>query len=130
MNRAQRRAAMRAQNDRSKQLAAEYTRQKTIESLLQNGITPKHLDAEYERGRQDGFDEAGVELIKTLYAAVCLVLQDEFGFSKEQCWEAVHAVDRKIVWAVDHVELMHEAWEKTGITFHFDDEFDRIGRAE
>ena len=130
MNRAQRRAAMRAQGDRSKQMLATYSRDRMIESLLQNGITPKQLEAEFERGRLAGFEESSVTIIKSCYAAICLALQEKFGFTKEQCWEAVHAVDEKVIYSIDHAELIDEVLKKIGLTLNFDETFDRIGRED
>ena len=48
-----------------------------------NGITEKDLEESYEKGLRDGIHEAGLNITKCCYAAVCLALHDEFGFGAE-----------------------------------------------
>lgn len=79
-NRAMRRAAMRTQTQKSQALIASYTKQQRIAGLIQNGISPKDLEQSYEEGRQEGFKQAGVSIIRTCYAAICIALHDEFDF--------------------------------------------------
>ena len=126
-NRAQRREMMRKQIGKSKALVASYTKQQRIAELIKNGITPHDLQQEHEKGRSQGFKEAAMPIIKCCHAGIILVLHDNFGFTDEQCFEAVSAVDNKIIWALNHLELAEEVLDKTGIEI-VDDAFDRVQR--
>lgn len=95
-----------------------------------NGITEKDLEESYEKGLRDGIHEAGLNITKCCYAAVCFALHDEFGFGAERCYRAVNAVDQRIVWALNHVELTDEVLEKTGLQIKFDEPFERVERVE
>lgn len=125
-NRAQRRAMMRNQANKSQQLVANYNKQQRIAGLLQNGITPEDLREEFERGRKTGFQEAALPIIKSCYAGICIALHDEFGFGENRCLRALKAVDQKVLWALDNQELVDEVFEKTGLTLQLDEPFDRV----
>ena len=125
-NRSQRRQMMRQQAAKSKALIESYTRQKRIEGLIQNGITIKDLNNEFERGREYGFKEATLHIIKCSYAGIILALQEEFGFDEEQCFRAIQAVDNKTIWALNYSELADEVLEKTGLELNLDEPFNRI----
>ena len=125
-NRAQRRAMMRNQINKNQQLIANYSKQQRVAGLIQNGITPKDLEEEFQRGRETGFREAAEPIIKSCYAGICIALHDEFGFGESRCFRAIKAVDEKIVWALNHQELVEETLEKTGLTLQLDEPFERV----
>ena len=125
-NRAQRRAMMRNQINKSQQLLANYSKQQRMAGLVQNGITPKDLEEEFQRGREIGFKEAAEPIIKSCYAGICIALHDEFGFGESRCFRAIMAVDKKIIWALNHQELVEETLEKTGLTLNLDEPFERV----
>lgn len=128
-NRAQRRAMMRTQINKSQQMIANYSKQQRIAGLIQNGITPRDLEEEFQKGRETGFKEAALPIIKSCYAGICLALHDEFGFGENRCYRAVKAVDEKIIWALNHQELVDEVLEKTGLTLQLDEPFERVQKA-
>ena len=125
-NRAQRRAMMRNQTNKSQQLLANYSKQQRMAGLVQNGITPKDLEEEFQRGREIGFKEAAEPILKSCYAGICIALHDEFGFGENRCYRAIKAVDEKIVWALNHQELVEETLEKTGLRLQLDEPFERV----
>lgn len=129
-NRAQRRAMMRNQTEKNKALIADYTKQQRIAGLIQNGITQKDLEDEYEKGRQAGFKQAAEPIIKCCYAGIILALHDEFGFGENRAYRAIKAVDEKIIWALNHSELCDEVLEKTGLELMLDELFDRVQKKE
>lgn len=136
-NRAQRRAMMRAETNRSQKLEEQYRRQIAlagkqgrIAGLIQNGITPDDVRNEYERGRQEGFSQAGVAITKSCYAGIILALKEEFGFDEDQCFRAISAVDKKIIWAISHVELADQVLKETGLRLDLDDPMERVIREE
>lgn len=135
-NRAQRRAMMRAEMNRSKMLAAEYERsiaeagrQKRIAGLIQNGITPEDVRKEYDRGLKEGFSLATQNMVKSCYAAVILGLKKEFGFDDEQCYQALMAVDHKMMYAIEHFELSDQVLQETGLELMLDDPISRVRKA-
>lgn len=134
-NRAQRRAIMRAEINRSQRMKDECERQIAacgragrIAGLVQNGITPDDVRREYERGRKDGFQEAGISLTTSVYAGVILALKDEFDFDEEQCFRAVKNMDQKIVWAIENAELAEQVLKETGIRLNMDDPLERVSK--
>lgn len=128
-NRAQRRAIMRNQTNKSQQLLANYSKQQRMARLVQNGITPKDLEEEFQRGREIGFKEEAEPIIKSCYAGICIALHDEFGFGENRCFRAIKAVDEKIIWALNHQELVEETLKKTGLTLQLDEPFERVQKA-
>lgn len=129
-NRAQRRAMMRNQTEKNKQLIASYTKQQRIAGLIQNGITTADLEREYERGREDGFKQAAEPIIKCCYAGIILALHDEFGFGENRAYRAIKAVDEKVIWALNHSELCDEVLEKTGLELCLDEPFSRVQKKD
>jgi hypothetical protein len=125
-NRADRRKMMRQATQKNKALVADYNRLQRIAGLIQNGITEKDLQEAYDRGMQEGFMQAGMPIIKSCYAGICIALKEQFGFGKERCYKALKAVDEKILYALNHQELTDEALEKAGIRIDFGQAFDRV----
>lgn len=99
-------------------------------ALEKNGITLQDLEKEYERGREEGFRQAGMSIIQCCYAGICIALHDTFGFGEERCYRALKACDEKILWALNHSELAEEVLEKTGLTIDWDDPFERVQKKE
>lgn len=95
-----------------------------------NGITEQDLDDAREEGRQEGFKQAALPIIKCCYAGIILALHDEFGFGENRCFRAIKAVDEKIMWALNHSELCDEVLEKTGLELDLDEPFDRVTKKE
>ena len=136
-NRAQRRAMMRAETKRNTKLIseyertiAEYGRQKRIDGLIQNGITPNDVKHAFEQGERQGFEEATLNITKSCYAAIVLALKDELGFDDEKCYQALVAVDRRILYSIEHFELADEVLAKTGMELKMDDPLERVWRKE
>lgn len=134
-NRAQRRAMMRSETNRSKKLEEIYRdqiaamgRQERIAGLCKNGITPNDVRGEYERGRKTGFRQAAEAITKCCYAGVILALKEEFGFDEDQLFRAITAVDKKIVWSIDHSELSERVLKETGLRLDLDDPLERVIR--
>lgn len=129
-NRAQRRAIMRNQINKNQQLLSNFNTQQRMAGLVQNGITPKDLEDEFHRGREIGFKEASLPILKSCYAGICIALHDEFGFGESRCFRAIKAVDEKIVWALNHQELVEEVLQKTGLSLQLDEPFERVQKSK
>ena len=105
-------------------------REMVTNALEKNGITLQDLEKEYERGREEGFRQAGMSIIQCCYAGICIALHDTFGFGEERCYRALKACDEKILWALNHAEMAEELLEKTGLTIDWDDPFERVQRKD
>lgn len=107
-------------------MANRAQRRAMMRGLIQNGITPEDVRKEYRRGEEEGFREAATSITKSCYAAIILALKDEFGFDDEQCYQALMAVDRRILYSIEHAELAEEVLEKTGLELRLDDPIERV----
>lgn len=101
-----------------------------VNALEQNGITLKDLENEYKRGREEGFQQAGMEIIQCCYAGICIALHDTFKFGEERCYRALKACDEKIIFVLNHSEMAGELLAKTGLTIDWDDPFERVQKIE
>ena len=110
LNRQQRRAQAKVQGSFSKEYAG----------LVKNGITPEYVKQECRKAYQDGFREAGMEIVTRCYAAVALVLQEKYEWTQEQILDALKAVHEKTEWALCTREIVDSAFERTGIEIDFD----------
>lgn len=128
-NRAQRRAVAKSQQEKSRRLMEDYSRQQKIAGLIQNGITPEDLRQEYRKGQEDGFRQAGQVITKCCYAGIVLALHEEFGFGEDRCFRAIKKVDEKVIYALNHSELVDEVLEKTGLRLELDEPFERVKKA-
>ena len=115
-----------AEQIRRRSEALDITR-KIIEH---HGITAQDLEDAREAGRQEGFKQAGLPIIKCCYAGIILALHDEFGFGENRCYRAIKAVDEQIIWALNHSELCDEVLEKTGLQLDLDEPFERVTKKE
>lgn len=106
------------------------TREMVVGALERNGITLQDLEKEYERGHEEGFRQAGMNIIQCCYAGICIALHDTFGFGEKRCYRALKACDEKIIWALNHSEMAEELLKKTGLTIDFDDPFERVQKID
>lgn len=121
MNRAQRRAQM-------KQVPA-YMRgsnEVKIALLMKQGISPDDLEKEYRDGYDAGFRAGGEYTLKTVYAAVCLALNKEFGFGRERAARVLCAADRIVCETIASPEAIEEVFDKMHLRIAFKEPFDRV----
>ena len=106
----------------------QYFRQKVAEmdKLQCNGITVEHLKKNYEKGHADGFKDASDCIVKGCYAAVCLALNDLYGFGKKRCCDVLNAIDNHMAMTLVSEEAIEEVWQRMGLMIDFKEPFDRI----
>lgn len=121
-NRKQRRAVMRNTADRNKKLIASFTAQERALGLIQNGITEQDVDNAFHEGFNKGFKAAAMPIIKSCIAATGSVLHDVLGFGEKECYEALKALNEKMVFTIERQDLVDETLRKTGVEVTFDDE--------
>lgn len=125
-NRALRRQQMRQQSAKNQALTREYQQSirqlsaaETIKGLIQQGVTPKALEEQYELGREAGFKQASLPVIRACYAGVCLALHDTFGFGKDRCARVLREMDSRISLMLEDQELRDEVMDKIGLDINF-----------
>ena len=125
MNRADRRKAQRE--------LPKWQRNRTPDEILngfaKQGISMQDLKRAYDDGYQVGQREASQMAYRSIYGAICTVLHDEFGFGKKRLYRTLSKVDQRIIESLTNLELIEEAWKKTGLQLCFDKPFDRVEEA-
>ena len=117
MNRSDRRKEQRA-----KPKYMRYNKEQQIAALYKNGITAKDLQKEYERGRDDGITGT----FKTIYAAVCLAVEELHGFKRERCKRLLERIDDIVINSLTSTEAIQEVFERIGLVIDFNESFERV----
>lgn len=134
MNRQQRRAQTRAVERETRQasrfaemiIARENARNSYVSKIEQNGITIAGLEAEYDKGWNAGFSAASDPMYRSMMAAVCLALQELYGWDCDQIVEVLRIMDQKVIYSLTSMELVEEVFKKLDLELIFHDPFDRI----
>lgn len=120
MNRQQRRAYQ-----KSLPAYQKMSKEARMNALVKNGITPDDLKKCREEGYQMGVESAVIQC----YAAMCLALNEQFGFGRERLLRALTAVDEKVVFAIDSAEMCEDVFKRFGIRMDFSQGMDRVQEA-
>lgn len=94
------------------------------DALVRNGITPEDLKRSYENGYKHGFTDACPSTFKTVYAAVCLVLNKMHGFGMKRCRDVLNAVDACVIDQMTSSEAIEAVYEKIGLVIDFGEAID------
>lgn len=121
MNRKERRAAI-----KSKPSYLRETKEELTKRLIKNGITLDDLKDEFQKGYHAGFKAASEPVIKGCYAAICLALNDLYGFGHKRCGDVLLAVDNHITMSLTSKEAIEEVYKRMGLRIDFKEPFDRI----
>ena len=99
---------------------------KTLEerkaAIYKNGITKEHLDIEYAAGYKRG----EVHTMQTVYAALMLAANEEFGFGANRVLKLIQATDKKVLEVLTSEELINEVYKRFKIVLDFDAPLDRV----
>lgn len=93
-----------------------------MQKIERNGITAEDVMKAEMDAYKEGVLAGKNETFRSIFAAVCLVLNEMHGFNDEQCTEVLNGVYDKAVYALTSKELIMEAYEKVGIELTFDGE--------
>lgn len=129
MNRKQRRAQMRVQKQQHKVHKPEYiklTKEQRMDALCKNGITPKDLEQEYNKGYEAGFMAAGDPVLRSCYAAMCLALNDLHKFGSARCAAVLRAADKHMTETLTNTEAIEEVYKRMKLKLDFKEPFERI----
>ena len=124
MNRAQRRAAAKAQPRYVRMLTPEQRKA----ALVRNGITPEDVQKAHDDGWHEGFEAAGRETIRTVYAQVVRQLGKR-RWKPATIIQFMRAVDQGILESLASHEDIDAAFRETGIQLDFAEPFDRVQEA-
>lgn len=91
-----------------------------LRSIQRNGITIDDLDRAGRQGYQDGARIAAENTMRNIYAAVALVMHENYGFGKKRCMDVLNAVDQKVMYALDSKEMIQQVWDDLKIKMTFD----------
>ena len=121
MNRAQRRA-----KQKNTPRWMPKTKDERIKALVKNGITPDDMASEYRKGWDAGFAQATEPVVKTIYAAVCLALNDLHGFGRERCIRVLKRVDWHLFNSLSSMEAIDAVYDRMHLRLDFSDPFERV----
>lgn len=124
----QRRADRQKRHDRPREF--ELTREQMVAGLIRNGITLADMKREYETGHSEGYSQGCKASLRTVYAAICLALNDLYGFGFKRCGDVLQAVDNHVVNTLASSEAIDEVYRRMKLKIEFDDPLERIVREE
>ena len=133
MNRKERRDQMRAMRHQSKPKKPEYksmTKDQKMDALCKNGITPKDLEKAFAEGYNAGFSEACPATFETIYAAVCMVLNEKHKFGRKRCIDVLNAIDQFVMESLTSKEAIDAVYKRMGLYIDFGDAFERVKEME
>lgn len=98
-----------------------------VVNMSRHGITPQDIEKARKQGRDEAFKDTAPAVMKVAYAAFVLVLAEEYGYSHEDCYNALMKVDSRIALSIDSAEIVREMEDKVKIRFN---ERDGVARVE
>ena len=96
-----------------------------LNHLYQNGITQKDLDANYDKGFEQGYKLAGTDAIESIYAGCAKVLADA-GNSKDEVLAFLKQVDDFVMASLGGKEDLEQLLHEYGIQLVFKDTLERV----
>lgn len=104
------------------------TRQERWDGMVQRGISPLDLQREYELGYKQGRLEVTAPVFRTLYAAMCLALNDLHGFGEKRCYDVLCKVDEYVTYHLTSDEAIKEVYDRMGLELSFGDIYGTVSR--
>jgi hypothetical protein len=139
-NRAQRRAeARQEQREAAEFRMSKYfqfkvredeVRKKKQAELERNGITIKELEQNWQKGFDEGFAAASGQIVKGIYAGICLTLKQLHNFDGDMCADVLCELDNRIVTQLSSEEEIQEVWDQLNLEINFAEPFNRIQEAK
>ena len=95
-------------------------------SLAKNGITVQDLNREIAKARKQAYEDTVTAVMKVVYASVALTLTDDYGFSKDECLDALGKIDHRMALTIDNEEIVREMEDRIGIRFNSENGVERV----
>ena len=105
-------------------------KQAAIERLSQQGISPEFLQKAVDKAYREGYQAAGTQLLKGVYASVILALHNECGFGHKRITKVLRAVDENFLTMIDGQEMIDRVWAETKIELRMNEGVNRIQEVE
>lgn len=102
-------------------MLAEARRALTIQKY-----TDLDLKAAEDRGFSKGYQLAGQEIVKCMYAAICLTLHEQFGFGETRLLRALDDLNHRTWLCIEHQEITDQVYQEIGLRLNFDELSDRV----
>lgn len=122
-------ASPQAENNAMAFALAELSRQQAERKYTEAEVL-RCIEAGREDGRREGYDAgwqlAAVEIVKSCYAAIGIVLHEQYGFGQERILRAMKAMDHEVALCIEHRELCDKFYQACGMQLDFDDMMDRV----
>lgn len=106
----------------NRQQRRELQKQGLAFTPKQEALINEAIKRNYELGSNHGRNQT----IKTCYAATCLAVKEVCGFSTEQVYDVLKAMDHNVVYSLSSEEDIDRVLDEVGIRITFSDPFSNI----
>ena len=76
--------------------------------------------SEIRKAWHQGFSDGSRSTFKSIYAAICLALEELHGFDSDQCVEVLRFVDNHVTMSFASLEIAEEVLDRLGIELDFE----------
>ena len=90
-------------------------------ALVKNGISVSDLEKAGKDAYKRGYDDGVTTTYKSIYAALCLALNETMGFGKKRLRDVLQKTDQIVLEQLTSMETIEEVWNKIGLQLVFDD---------
>lgn len=128
MNRAERRAAKKQTPKKPEWRKLTYEERKA--ALVKNGITIGDLKESREQGYKQGYSDGVTSTFRSIYAGLCLALDELYGFGSKRCKDVLSRTDAIVAEQLISYEATEAVWNRMKLRISVDDPFERIQEVE
>lgn len=100
----------------------ERARQEALTRIQRNGITVDDLKQNYDEGFTEGHKQGCEVTFETIFAAVCLALNELHGFGGTRCRRVLNAVHEKVYYCISRKDIIQEVYDRMGLEINFRNE--------
>lgn len=97
---------------------------------MKNGITIDDLKKSGEQGYKQGYSDGVETTFKSIYAAMCLALNELYGFGSKRCKDVLSRTDAIVTEQLTSYDAIEEVWNRMKLRISFNDPFERIQEVE
>lgn len=99
-----------------------------FQRISKNGITLEDVRNAETEAFNKGVNVGIENTMRTCYAAICMALQERYGFGRKRCKDVLNDVDEKITMSLTSEEAIQEVYDRMGLEIVFRDSMpgDRI----
>ena len=94
----------------------------TLSRLERNGITIEDMTRLERDSYDEGLHRGRDETVRTCFAAICLALNERYGFGKKRCSDVLNDTYEKLMYALTSSEAIQEVYDRIGLEIRFTDD--------